>query len=185
MSGSQPTNPATHEVPAPIGSPRTMITKPEETPTVPAHDPAPTTPRYLSVALSRPDPASTVCTVTGEVDLASAPALSAQLRHALDTHPARLIIDMTAVTLLGAAGIHVLEDIQMRCAGCAELALVYTGEPVRTVLALCGITNQIHSFTELNMATASRTGPDTPHIPQQRAAGQSAQTGLPHAPQPT
>jgi anti-anti-sigma factor len=152
---------------------------------VPAHDPTPTTPRHLSVALSRPDPASTVCTVTGEVDLASAPALSAQLHHALTTHPARLIIDMTAVTLLGAAGIHVLEDIQMRCAGCAELTLVYTGEPVRTVLALCGITNRIHSFNEMNMATASLTGPDTPHVPRQRAAGQSAQTGVPHAPQPT
>lgn len=185
MSGSQATNPATREVPATIGSPRTMITKPQEAPTVRAHDPTPTTPRYLSVALSRPDPTSTVCTVTGEVDLASAPALSAQLRHALATHPARLIIDITAVTLLGAAGIHVLEDIQMRCAGCAELTLVYTGEPVRTVLALCGITKRIRSCTELNMATASLTGPDTPHIPRQRAAGQSTLTGVPHAPQPT
>lgn len=152
---------------------------------MPAHDPTPTTPQYLRVALSRPDPASTVCTVSGEVDLASAPALSAQLRHALATHPARLIIDVTAVTLLGAPGIHVLEDIEERCAGRTDLALVYSGEPVRTVLVLCGITTRIRTFTELSLAIASRlTEPDTPRVPQQRAAEHGTQTVVPHAPPP-
>ena len=152
---------------------------------MPAHDPTPTTPQYLRVALSRPDPASTVCTVSGEIDLASAPALSAQLRHALATHPARLIIDITAVTLLGAPGIHVLEDIEGRCAGRTGLALVYSGEPVRTVLVLCGITNRIRTFSELSLAIASRlTEPDTPRVPRQRAAEHGTQTVVPHAPPP-
>lgn len=149
-----------------------------------AHDPPPTTPRYLRVALSCPDPASTVCTVTGEIDLASAPALSARLRRALATHPARLIIDITEVTLLGAPGIHVLEDIEERCAGRIDLALVYTGEPVRTVLALCGIPPRIRTFNELSQALATLTEPDTPCVPRQRAADHDTQTGVPPTPPP-
>lgn len=152
---------------------------------MPADDPTPTTPRYLRVALSRPDPVSAVCTVNGEIDLASAPALSAQLRHALATHPARLIIDITEVTLLGAPGIHVLEDIEGRCAGHTALSLVYSGEPVRTVLVLCGITLRIRTFTTLSLAIASGlTEPDTPRVPHQRAAEHGAQTAVPNAPPP-
>jgi hypothetical protein len=91
--------------------------------------------------------------------------------NVLATQPAHLVIDITAVTLLGAAGIHALEDIDRRRTDRTDLALVYTGEPARTVLALCGITDRIPSFTNLGTAITSVRAPSadsTPLVPQQR-----------------
>jgi anti-sigma B factor antagonist len=69
----------------------------------------------VTITPARTGPVS-VLTVSGEIDLASGPRLRAALDEALDgpgpaaTAPACVVIDLTAVTFLGSAGLAVLVD---------------------------------------------------------------------------
>ncbi len=84
-----------------------------------------------------PMPVATLATIAGEVDIATV----AQLRGQLDTIPDRsTVVEMSEVTLLSAAGVTVLLDLQDRL-GTAGARLVLAAAPrcVRRILTAIGL----------------------------------------------
>jgi anti-sigma B factor antagonist len=77
----------------------------------------------------------------GEVDLASAPVLSAQLRlaEAVVVPPAPVLLDLTGVTFFGSAGLSVLFDHQERCAELGTQLRMVGGRVVTWVVAVAGL----------------------------------------------
>jgi anti-sigma B factor antagonist len=55
--------------------------------------------------LSCPQPDTTICTVTGKVDLATAPLLADALTEAVHGDRSHLVIDLSATTVLDSAGL--------------------------------------------------------------------------------
>ena len=82
----------------------------------------------------------TVISVTGEIDLYTAPRLQSELMTALGTHPARLIVDMSGVEFCDSTGINVLlaGHRQARERG-GELQLAAPGAAIRKVLQVTGL----------------------------------------------
>lgn len=76
----------------------------------PSAAPAPSaTSPGITVTLSHPQVDTVVCTVTGEVDLATTPVLGDMLDEAIrdDVRP-HLVIDLTTIDYLGSAGLQAL-----------------------------------------------------------------------------
>ena len=63
----------------------------------------------LSVRVDRPAEDLVVIAVAGEIDSVTAPKLSTCLHRELEGQPAALILDLTAVSFLGVAGLRVLD----------------------------------------------------------------------------
>jgi anti-sigma B factor antagonist len=81
----------------------------------------------------------------GEVDLISAPLLSAQLQlaEAVVVPPAPVRLDLTGVTFIGSAGLSVLLEHHERCAALGSRLQVVGGRVVTRVLAVAGLTEEI------------------------------------------
>jgi anti-sigma B factor antagonist len=74
--------------------------------------------------------------VSGEIDMTNAPDLAVVLRHAVDSRPERLEVDLSGVTFLGCAGVCALLAAQR-----ATSALVVIAVPraARRLLAIAGL----------------------------------------------
>ena len=81
-----------------------------------------------------------VVSVSGEIDLYTAPRLQSELMTALSRSPARLIIDMSGVEFCDSTGINVLlaAHRQARERG-GELQLAGPGSATRKVLQVTGL----------------------------------------------
>lgn len=114
----------------------------------------------LSVRVDRPAKDVVVIAVAGEVDSVTAPRLSTSLHRELEGRPAVLILDLTAVSFLGVAGLHVL--------GCAldrsktlsvALSVVHHEEsPVQSALRAAAMTGDFPTFRTVTQARTS-SGP--------------------------
>jgi anti-sigma B factor antagonist len=85
----------------------------------------------------------------GEVDLVSAPLLSAQLElaEAVVVPPAPLLLDLTGVTFMGSAGLSVLLDHRDRCAAVGTRLRVVGSWVVERVVTVAGLTEAIPVVT--------------------------------------
>jgi anti-anti-sigma factor len=99
-------------------------------------------PPFFAVAAQRHDAVATVV-ATGEIDLATAPRLSAALRAAT-VDADLLVLDLAAVTFIDSTGIRTLLEADGHAAdsGCRLVLLVCEG-PVKRVLALCGLDRRL------------------------------------------
>lgn len=74
----------------------------------------------------------------GEIDVASAPVIQADVSAAMDGQP-RLVVDLSDVTFFDSSGVHLLDTV----AGAAEAAgtevrvVAPDGSPARYVLRIC------------------------------------------------
>lgn len=86
--------------------------------------------------------------VTGDVDLLTAPSLVAIADEVLGEHPENLVLDLTGVAFLDSAGISALAHAyhSARAVG-TSLAVVGARQMVRHVLEISGI-DQVISVTE-------------------------------------
>jgi anti-sigma B factor antagonist len=105
----------------------------------PPTDPGPR--ELLSVAaVPGPHPGSVVVEVTGEVDAYTAPALEVCLQSQARQRGLRLlVVDLSGVTFLGAAGVTVLARAHRRCLARGAVLVVRTGGR-RRVLRLLQLT---------------------------------------------
>jgi anti-sigma B factor antagonist len=82
----------------------------------------------------------TVISVTGEIDLYTAPKLQSELMAALAAGPAKVILDMSSVEFCDSTGINVLLTVHRAAhARAAELLLAGPGSAVRKVLQVTGL----------------------------------------------
>jgi anti-sigma B factor antagonist len=96
----------------------------------------------LRCTVSRPRPDVCVALLEGELDMATAPFLGDHLREHTATRPAELVLDLSGVTLLAAAGLALIvaglhndDDIHGRL----HLIGVTGNRPVERVLHLTGL----------------------------------------------
>ena len=68
----------------------------------------------ITVALSRPRPDTTVCTLTGAVDWNTTPLVRQALTEARQADNVHLIIDLSAVTSMNSAGPYTLLEARAR-----------------------------------------------------------------------
>lgn len=78
--------------------------------------------------------------VTGEVDMASAPALTRDLQTAIREHPARVVLEMSGVSFLDSSGINALVRAKHLADGFGvTLVLDSPTEACQRVLKLAGV----------------------------------------------
>jgi len=90
---------------------------------------------------------ATVLSVTGEVDMATAPELEESIKTALDRGPEALIVDLSGVSFLASAGMSVLIGGNQLAGDRTEFRLVATGSATLRPMELTGIatTFSIHA----------------------------------------
>ena len=89
----------------------------------------------MSVECSGP---AEVLIVTGEIDMATAPQLRAELLRCLAQHPAVLVVDLNAVTFLASSGLAVFVEVQ-QAASDTSLRLVAGHRVVSRPIELVGL----------------------------------------------
>lgn len=93
-----------------------------------------------------------VVTVSGEVDMLSAPRLSGAIRTALAAKPAALIVDLLKVTFFASAGMTVLVNAQADAKPPTQVAVVAEGAATSRPIKLMGIDSALPLFSTLDGA---------------------------------
>lgn len=113
----------------------------------------------LRLVVDMAEPATTLITVAGEVDAATAPQLSDALRPHL-TAQGSVLVDLSAVTFLSAAGLHVLVDAHWSMqAGGGTLKLITGPRCVDRVLTLTGLDTVLDFYQPGNSVRRLDTAP--------------------------
>ncbi|HEY2766289.1 MAG TPA: STAS domain-containing protein [Pseudonocardiaceae bacterium] len=89
----------------------------------------------MTATLTSPQPDTVVCTVTGDVDKATAPALSDKIAEAIRDVRPHLVIDLSRVAFFGSSGLRVLIEALANYDNGDHVALV-VGANRRVVLPL-------------------------------------------------
>ena len=80
-----------------------------------------------------------VLTVSGEVDLATVPALEAAIDEALAAQPSGLVIDLSNVEFLASAGLQTLVTTQERVGMSGQFVVVAEGAATSRPIQLTGL----------------------------------------------
>lgn len=105
-----------------------------------------------------------VLTVSGEVDMLSAPQLAEAINTELATGPAGLVVDLSKVDFLASAGMTVLVSAQADVAPPTRFAVVANGPATSRPIKLMGLDNVLSLYSTLDSALC-------------RVADSSAQSG--------
>ena len=123
----------------------------------------------FEVTVQRDDELATVV-VSGELDLATVPQLSATVAEHDDAR--LLVLDLTAVTFIDSTGVRVLIEADRACARSGSRLVVLAGDgPVRRVLDLCNLDGLLAVVTDHPSPAAQRvavtdSAPMTPPLPK-------------------
>jgi anti-sigma B factor antagonist len=109
--------------------------------------------------------------VSGELDLATVPQLSAAVAEHSDA--SLLVLDLTAVTFIESTGVRVLIQADRACARSGSRLVVLAGDgPVRRLLGLCRLDGQLALVTEHPSAAAQPVAlADAMPAPRPRVTG--------------
>jgi anti-sigma B factor antagonist len=100
----------------------------------------------FEVTAQRDDAVATIV-VSGELDLATVPQLSAAIAEHDDA--GLLVLDLTAVTFMDSTGVRVLIHADRSCTRAGSRLVVQAGDgPVRRVLELCRLDGRLALATE-------------------------------------
>ena len=103
---------------------------------------SPPTQNEFSVEISG-DASATVLTVTGELDLATTPALEAELERA-SAGPELVVLDLRGVTFMDSTGVSLLVKAHRRAQESRRrLAVVKGGAQVQRLLTLTGVAGRL------------------------------------------
>ena len=122
----------------------------------------------FEVTVQRDEAVATIV-VSGELDLATVPQLSA----IVGVCDARLLVlDLNAVTFIDSTGVRLLIEADRACAGSGSRLVVLAGDgPVRRVLDLCELDGRLalaahHPSPAAQRVAVTDTGPMTPPRPK-------------------
>jgi anti-sigma B factor antagonist len=115
----------------------------------------------FEVAASRSG-ARTVVTVSGELDIATAPQLSAVITLAMGSRPEALWIDLTALTFIDSTGLHVLSQANHRYDG--ALAIICPPGNIRRVFEIAGLAAELPLCDGLESTGSRSRGDSTPAV---------------------
>lgn len=111
----------------------------------------------LSVRVDRPAEDLVVIAVAGEIDSITAPKLSTCLHRELEQQPAALILDLTAVSFLGVAGLHVLDCAldRSKTLSVALRVVHHEQSAVQSALRAAAMTGHFPTFRTVTQARTS------------------------------
>ncbi len=115
-------------------------------PAASAGDPRSEQPGQLTVVV-RPEQDATLVAVRGELDLLNAPRLTAEVDAILGTGARPIAIDLTEITFMDSAGIHVLVNARQRAT--RHIAVICAPGPVAKSLELLGLTEMLNVVSSL------------------------------------
>ena len=98
-----------------------------------------------------------VVSVSGVVDMLTAPQLEAAIEAALEQKPAALIVDFTNVDFLASAGMGVLVAAQDRSGPDIRFSVVADGPATSRPLKLVGIADIVALYATLDEALAAQS----------------------------
>jgi anti-sigma B factor antagonist len=121
--------------------------------------------RAFAVTFESMEPSVAVVTVSGEVDMATAPDFEAALENAVrEQDAAALLVDLTGVSFIDSTGltalVHALE--RQRWSG-GTLAIVSDDRRVATLLEVSRLDRVLRRFPTREAAVASLPGAEEPH----------------------
>jgi anti-anti-sigma factor len=123
-------------------------------------EPARGTDSLLRLTLDRPTPATTVVTVAGELDFSTAPRLAAVLETRLESAVKTVVVDLSAVTFIGSAGLEVLAQAHLRASLTGRAVRLVTGSHcVDRALHITGLDRKLPCHTDLTQALSSHDKP--------------------------
>lgn len=96
-----------------------------------------------------------VLTVTGEVDILSAPQVQEAAELALGNRPTKLVIDLTSVTFLASAGLAVLAACRQLSGQQTRFCVVAHGPATSRPIELTGLGADLQVFPTLDEALAN------------------------------
>lgn len=112
----------------------------------------------VQLRTARPAPDCVVLSVTGEVDLVTAPDLEAAIARELTGAPARLVLDLSAVTFFGSLGLAALiGGMQLAAERAVRLVLVTNPLVLRT-MELTTTDDLFERYTTLEDAVSAPSG---------------------------
>jgi anti-sigma B factor antagonist len=111
----------------------------------------------FEVSISRHD-GLLVATVTGAVDMLTAPLLTAAILGALVEPPVGLVVDLSGVEFLGSAGMTALVAAHEQCPPPARFGVVATGRYTARPLQLVGLDAVMSVYPSLHEALAAMKG---------------------------
>lgn len=112
-------------------------------------------PGNLTVVV-RYEPEAAVVTVAGEIDLLTAPQLTAALDELVRTTTRHIAIDLSETTFMDSAGVHVLLQAHQRAG--RHLAAICAPGPVLRTLELLGLTEPLRVVPSLEEYRLRRSG---------------------------
>lgn len=94
----------------------------------------------MSVAFDR-DGATTIATISGDVDMANSASLAAAVTAGIDAESTALVLDLSGVRYLDSAGVQLLFDLARRLDAARRRFGVVVGEssPIRAVLKIAHV----------------------------------------------
>jgi anti-anti-sigma factor len=99
-----------------------------------------------------------VLTVSGEVDMLSAPRLAEAIHTSLTTSPAALVVDLSKVDFLASAGMTVLLTAQDEAAPATRFAVVAHGAATSRPIQLTKLDSVLPLYSTLDSALESVAG---------------------------
>jgi anti-sigma B factor antagonist len=98
-----------------------------------------------------------VLSVSGAVDMLSAPQLTEAIGAALPKQPAGLVVDLSKVDFLSSAGMSVLVNAHEQIAPSARFAVVADGPATSRPIKLVGVADIVDLYTTLDAALTAFT----------------------------
>lgn len=80
-----------------------------------------------------------VVTVTGELDVLTAPRLEKVVDHVLESGSTSVLVELSGVTFLASAGVGVLVDLRNRLSATDGRCGLVPSDPVKRVLSITGL----------------------------------------------
>ncbi|MEU2030455.1 STAS domain-containing protein [Nocardia amamiensis] len=109
----------------------------------------------LRFSVCRPRRDVTLLMVVGEIDLATAPRLRAELTRGTLCHTRTLVLDLSPVTFLAAAGLTVLVEAQAEAARAhRRIILITKVRSVDRAIEITGLSGGFHRVRSLDAALA-------------------------------
>jgi anti-sigma B factor antagonist len=98
----------------------------------------------FTVEVQSENRAAWVLAVTGELDLASSPALEQELERANDAGAKLIVVDLRGLAFMDSTGLHVLVKAHKRARDAGRrFALVQGGKQIQRLLSLTGLDEKL------------------------------------------
>ena len=102
--------------------------------------------------VQRLDGGVTVLAVSGDIDMATAPAFADALSAARALSDTVLIVDLTGVEFMGSAGLRVLVDAHQNTSGTEGFAVVAATTATRRPIEVTGLGDLLDTHSTLDLA---------------------------------